>query len=204
MTPYNKEQSEAIFMVKDHLAALSESEKDRLKSECREYLLFREDVGEFLDENFSSICTKKCYDNRLSACCSKEGIITFFSDVVINILYSEEHEIIKLLEAVENGNRGFKCVYLSESGCLWRIKPIVCEMFLCDQSQSEVFDDKTFAREKWEHFRKLEKKFKWPDRPVLFDYLESYFIKAGFKSSLMYFHNSPGLMRIKKLAGLEI
>ena len=77
-------------------------------------------------------------------------------------------------------------------------------MFLCDQSQSEVFDDKTIAREKWEHFRKLEKKFKWPDRPVLFDYLESYFIKAGFKSSLMYFHNSPGLMRIKKLAGLEI
>ncbi|CAB1071247.1 hypothetical protein D1AOALGA4SA_1164 [Olavius algarvensis Delta 1 endosymbiont] len=45
--------------------------------------------------------------------------------------------------------------------------------------------------------------FTWPDRPVLFDDLESYFLKTGCRSPLMYLHNSPGLLRIKQKAGLD-
>jgi len=45
------------------------------------------------------------------------------------------------------------------------------------------------------------KRFTWPDQPVLFDDLESYFMKSGYRSPLMYLHNSPGLLRVKQKAG---
>jgi hypothetical protein len=32
---------------------------------------------------------------------------------------------------------------------------------------------------------------------VLFDELEAFFIERQCRSSLMYFHNSPGLLRVK-------
>ncbi|MFC1494817.1 hypothetical protein ACFL6W_06030 [Thermodesulfobacteriota bacterium] len=47
-----------------------------------------------------------------------------------------------------------------------------------------------------------EKCFTWPDKPVLFDELEALFIKKDFDSPLMYFHKSPGLLRVKSEAGI--
>ncbi len=35
-----------------------------------------------------------------------------------------------------------------------------------------------------------------------FDMIEAYFIAAGCFSSLMYLHNSPGLLRVKRKAGI--
>jgi hypothetical protein len=39
-----------------------------------------------------------------------------------------------------------------------------------------------------------------PDRTVVFDTLAKVFIDAGYQTALMYFHNSPGLLRIKRMA----
>jgi hypothetical protein len=50
--------------------------------------------------------------------------------------------------------------------------------------------------------RRQEKKYKWPDRPVLFDHLEKVFLDMGYRSSLMHLNLSPGLLRVKRAAGL--
>ncbi|MGD2030721.1 MAG: hypothetical protein PVG86_12380, partial [Desulfobacterales bacterium] len=52
----------------------------------------------------------------------------------------------------------------------------------------------------WNELKQRKKIYTWPDRPVLFDDLERYFMNAGYSSPLMYLHNSPGLLRIKKQA----
>ena len=49
----------------------------------------------------------------------------------------------------------------------------------------------------WNRLREEEKKYTWPDEPVLFDELEEIFIVEGIESPLMYFHRGPGLIRIK-------
>ena len=198
MTSYQKEQSEALFMISRHFSTISTDEKENLKEKIKDYLFFRQKIDRFLKKNFSKLCTQKCYENKLSACCSREGIITFFADVVINALVSSQNDIQKLLTVLQKQNTGFKCIYLGKKGCLWRIKPIVCEMFLCDYAEKEVFGKDPEKRKIWEEFKEKKKLFTWPDRPVLFDDLEKYFIKKGYSSSLMYMHNSPGLLRIKK------
>ena len=83
---------------------------------------------------------------------------------------------------------------------IWNIKPIVCEMFLCDAAQKEVFGKELHVRKRWEELQKQKKSFTWPDRRVLFDSLERYFMDAGFTSPLMYLHNSPGLLRVKQMS----
>jgi hypothetical protein len=75
-------------------------------------------------------------------------------------------------------------------------------MFLCDRASNAVFDVEPEASVKWERLRKQEKRFKWPDRPVLFDYLEQVFLDMGYRSTLMHLNLSPGLLRIKRDAGL--
>ena len=200
MDEYQKEQYDALSMVKEHLAILTAPERLKLDSAVEDYLLFRGEVNTFLNDHFSQICTQKCYKSRLSACCSREGIITFFADVVVNAIVSEKLQIETLLTVLKRTNEGFKCIYLGEKGCLWRIKPIVCEMFLCDQAIKAVFDEKPQAHEEWKSLEQERKLFTWPDKPVLFDKLESVFIDAGYNSSLMYMHNSPGLLRVKKIA----
>ena len=200
MDEYQKEQFDALSMVKEHLASLAIRERLKLDSALADYLLFRDKVNTFLYDHFAQICTQKCYQSKLSACCSREGIITFFADVVINILASEKKEVEALFTILQKPNNGFKCIYLGEQGCMWRVKPIVCEMFLCDQAIKAVFDEKPQAHEEWKSFEQERKLFTWPDRPVLFDKLESIFIDAGYNSSLMYMHNSPGLLRVKKIA----
>lgn len=189
-------------MVHQYLVSLSFSERDKLEGAVADYLSFRNDADFFLSENFGNVCTQKCYQSRLSACCSREGIITFFADVVVNALASQKREIESILTALQISNNGFKCIYLGNDGCMWRIKPIVCEMFLCDQVKEDVFREKADARQAWKGLKQREKLYTWPDRPVLFDKLETYFLDAGYSSSLMYLHNSPGLLRVKKNAQL--
>jgi hypothetical protein len=200
MNSYHKEQSDALEMVQRYLAGISVLERKKLEAEVSDYLLFRDEVGSFLSTHFSGVCTQKCYKSRLSACCTREGIITFFADVVVNALISQDKEIDLLLEVLKKPNNGFKCIYLGEKGCLWRLKPIVCEMFLCEHAKKEVFSENRQIEHKWAKLKQREKLYTWPDRRVVFDTLESYFIDAGYSSSLMYMHNSPGLLRVKRRA----
>ncbi len=200
MSDYNREQSEAIVLVRRHLKTLSPSELARLKTRIRNYLGFRKEVDQFLRHYFSQICTQKCYQDHYSACCSREGITTFFADVVINVLISSDKEIDGLLQVLSLLNLDTKCVYLGKTGCIWRIKPIVCEMFLCEHARKTVFDKDPVAFIEWERLKRREKRYTWPNRPALFDDLETCFIRAGYSSSLMYFHNSPGLLRVKAMA----
>lgn len=200
MSEYNQEQTEAIIMVREHLQTQTGPTLSRLRKEIKNYLAFRKDVDRFLKGHFSDICTEFCYRSDLSACCSREGIITFFADAVINVLVSGEDEIDTLLQVLHAPNQSLKCVYLGEKGCLWKVKPIVCELFLCKHARESVFGKDTRLKEAWERLERRAKRYTWPNRPVLFDNLEAYFKHRGYVSSLMYCHNSPGLLRVKALA----
>jgi hypothetical protein len=199
MSAYNREQSEAMRMVQTQLRLMPSFERKALQKRIEGYLDFRKDVEQFLERYFSGVCTEKCYQDHYSACCNREGIVTFFADVVINLLMSEEEEIAALLRVLDLPYTDSKCVYLGEEGCLWRIKPIICEMFLCEPARTAVFEREPKGLEEWERLKKREKGYTWPSRPVLFDELEAWFMKKGCSSSLMYFHNSPGLLRVKAL-----
>jgi hypothetical protein len=200
MNEYHREQLEAIKIATDYLGMLSSEELSHLRRRVAKYMGFRRHVNDFLRSHFSQICTHRCYQNRHSACCSREGITTFFADVVINVLKSSDQEIEQLLGVLNASNLGMKCVYLGQKGCIWQVKPIVCEMFLCEPARKMVFHKSPRALREWERIRRREKRYTWPTRPVLFDDLEASFIQKGYSSSLMYFHNSPGLMRVKALA----
>lgn len=200
MSSYQKEQLDTLNLVCRHLERIPDREKMRLLLKISDYRMFRNRVDSFLDQHFKSVCTLKCYQSNVSACCSREGIITFFADVVVNVLVSEESEIKALANALVKPNTGFKCIYLSDQGCMWRIKPIICEMFLCAPAEGAVFKRNPAAYSFWQKLKQREKEYRWPDKPVLFDNLEKYFIDAGYTSPLMYLHNSPGLLRIKERA----
>ena len=197
MNEYQKEQFDAFATVQKYFTGLEDSKRGPLKVSVRDYLAFRSEVDAFLSTHFSRPCSRRCYLSRQSACCSREGIITFFADIVIDILVSDSNEIDGLMENLKKPNSGFKCVYLTENGCRWRVKPIVCEMFLCDQAKQQVFGENTQLKNEWELLEQRRKQFTWPDRPVLFDELEEHFLEAGHRSPLMYLHNSPGLLLVK-------
>jgi len=200
LTEYNRDQLQALLMVQRHLRGLPASGIDALREMIRPYLLFRAEACSFQERYLSEVCTEKCFTNRTSACCGREGIATFFADVVINTLLSSEEEVHSLFEALSGDQTGFKCVYLGMKGCLWRLKPIVCEMFLCDHAKEILHRKGGDFQRNWEALRSREKEFTWPDRLVLFDELEEIFIGAGIESPLMYFHRSPGLLRVKARA----
>jgi len=200
MNEYNREQSEAIMMVWKHLKRLSPAERGSLKTRIRNYLGFRRDVDAFLKSYFGRVCTEMCYQSHDSACCTREGITTFFADVVINVLMSPDEAVDALLQVLRLQNLGSKCIYLGTRGCLWRVKPIVCEMFLCKPARKKVFDKEPGALKAWERLKRRGKRYTWPNRPVLFDDLETYFIEKRYESSLMYCHKSPGLLRLKAQA----
>jgi hypothetical protein len=202
MNDYQKEQLETLLEVHRRCSDLSLPEKEKLNRMTADYLSFRAETASFLSEHFGSICTRNCYENEISACCSREGIITFFGDVAVNVLNSREEEIEAMAAALQKNNTGFKCIYLGPEGCLWHVKPIVCEMFLCDPGQKEVFGKNPGAGKFWKKLKKRQEEYTWPDRPVLFDALEEYFLETGYTSPLMYLHNSPGLLRVKKKAGM--
>jgi hypothetical protein len=199
---YQREQRETLQRVRSYLRRMPSSETHILRQVISDYLGFRREVDDFLNSNFSRICTSSCFQRRRSACCSREGIITFFADVLVNALCSEEAELDALHSLLREPNRGLKCIYLGPVGCRWKIKPIVCVMFLCDSAKAEVFGNRPRAEQEWNELELARRQFTWPDRPVLFDDLEAAFIEAGFNSPLTYYHNSPGLLRLKKRAGL--
>lgn len=202
MSDYQFEQLETLSLVRMYLKTLPGGEKDKLRMMAADYLEFRRRVDRFLEAHFGSLCDQACYQSRLSACCSREGIITFFADVVVNQLFSDEREIDGLARTLRQEGSGFKCVYLGPAGCRWKIKPIVCQMFLCEPAKTKVFRRQPEIETEWLELERQRKTFTWPDRPVLFDIIETYFIAMGCSSSLMYMHQSPGLLRVKKKAGL--
>ncbi len=198
MNTYQTEQLETLRLVRQELAVCGAEDLLQLKTKITEYLAFRTQVAAFLKTHFQSICTDKCYQNRLSACCSKDGIITFFADVVVNVLASGLEELAQMERTILAPANDFKCIYLTAEGCRWRIKPIVCEFFLCDEAENKVFGHDAQARKCWEEFSALKKTFNWPDRTVLFETIEHEFMARGCRSPLMYLHNSPGLVRIRR------
>ena len=197
MSEYQDEQREALSMIRKHLASLTENEREYLRERVRDYLSFRRDVDEFLQRYFSDLCTRTCYQDQLSACCSRDGIITFFADAVINTLESSDALLDLIEERLTLSHQGNKCIYLDSRGCLWQVRPLVCAMFLCAHAEKEVLAGNVQAEQEWSDLKEREKTFRWPDQAVLFDDLEEIFIKAGCDSTLMYLHNSPGLLRIK-------
>lgn len=202
MTSYREEQLQGQRLVIAHLGELGQAKRRSLLDEASSYLDFRRRTADFLRDHFAGICTQSCYESRRSACCSRDGIVTFFADLVVNALISDRASMDRILDRLQRPHQGFKCVYLAPDGCLWRLKPIVCEMFLCDPAQSRVFDERPDLKPAWEAMALEKKRYTWPDRPVLFDRLEAEFRAAGHDSPLMYLHNSPGLRRIKQRAGL--
>ena len=136
MNEYNREQSEAIIMVWKHLKRLSPAERGSLRRRIRNYLVFRKDVDTFLSRHFSGVCTVMCDQSHDSACCTREGNTTFFADVVINVWMSPDEAVDGLLQVLALQNLSSKCIYLGKRGCLWRVKPMVCEMFLCKRAKT--------------------------------------------------------------------
>ncbi len=202
MSEYQVEQLETLQQVRLHLKSMSPAARERLIAITADYMGFRQDVDGFLRSHFGRVCDRTCYRSRVSACCSREGIVTFFADVVVNLLATPDAEADELVRVLKRENTGFKCVYLAEAGCRWRVKPIVCQMFLCEPARARVFGRAPELEAEWTRLEVRRKAFTWPDRPVLFDRIESMFLEAGCVSRLMYLHNSPGLLRIKRNAGL--
>jgi len=200
VTPYQTEQLQTLRMVRCYLAQISEAERKTLKECLADYLTFRDAVDAFQVNYFRDICNRKCYQSKLSACCSRDGIIIFFADVIINALMAGPAALERLQDVLTHPHEGFKCVFLEHEGCLWRIKPIVCEMFLCDAAEKAVLKENPVARKRWDALGRQKKDYTWPDRPVLFDTLEQICIDAGYTSPLMFLHNSPGLLRVKRQA----
>jgi hypothetical protein len=202
MNDYQHEQLDALRIARDGLVCITHSDLNDFKRSTDDYLRFRQAVDLFLKHHFSSICTQLCYQSQTSACCSKDGIITFFADTVINALHAAPGELDRMETALNRDNRGHRCIYLTADGCMWTIRPVVCAMFLCDRAMDTAFTADPTAKAVWEDLRRQEKTFKWPDRPVLFDHIEQVFMARGYRSSLMHLNLSPGLLRVKRLAGL--
>jgi hypothetical protein len=200
---YNKQHLEAFLMVRDHLNASDRSDVDLLEERIGPYLAFREDVTDFQKRHFSGLCNDKCFTNRESACCGREGIVAFFADVVINVLQSHAADIDRIIDVLKHDQGGMNCVYLGDTGCLWRMKPIACEMFLCHDAKRSVLENDRALLRQWEMYREKERRFTWPSGPVLFDWIEGFFIRAGCDSPIMYCHRSPGLLRIKARHGMQ-
>jgi hypothetical protein len=199
---YQQEQADALVQVRRHLKALPEEQLSLLRQAIDPYLYFRRELDNFLKVHFEAVCTAACYQDRRSACCSKDGIITFFADHVINALAGGTDRLGTMEKRLQRENASVKCVYLTDRGCSWSVRPLVCAIFLCDSARAAVFKADPEAERQWRRFETAAKRFRWPDRPVLFDTLELAFIDAGYHSPLMYLNYSPGLLRIKHKAGL--
>ncbi len=201
LNDYQKEQLQALTIVRDHLTAMDVNARDRLSTLIGPYLEFRHALDLFTQEQFGRHCTEACFSSRTSACCSRDGIVTFWADVVINAVCSGRKRIDAMVSAIQRPPRSKKCIYLCSDGCLWKVRPLVCAMFLCDPIQNDVIDPDPDLTAQWQRFCDQAKAFRWPDRPVLFDLLELQFMDMGCRSPLMYINTSPGLMRIKAKAG---
>jgi hypothetical protein len=201
MNEYQTEQWDALQLAKRLLSRIGAAEIERLKGAILAYLEFRRQVDAFLAAHLGAHCTRSCYTNSRSACCSKDGIIIFWADVAINALCSDEKQLADIERAIERPFHDAKCVFLGPQGCRWQVRPLVCALFICDPAREEVFKLGKSVEDQWEALQRRAQDFRWPNKPVLFDYLETYFMALGGRSSLMYINSSPGLMRIKRQTG---
>ncbi len=204
ISEYNRDQLSAFQDLAEAMGLLNEEEALGLRQAILPYLEFRREVDHFSQTHFKSCCSKMCFETRLSACCGFESIFTFFADQVITYVESEPEEIDAILKVLSRPNTTKHCVYLGENGCLWKVRPISCAMFFCDQAKESILIEQSEALTTWKALQAKEKDFTWPARPVLFDEIEVLFRKKGLDSPHMYFHHSPGLLRIKKKAGLAV
>lgn len=199
---YNLEQYDAYITIKSFFDSASSVDVAELDGMIAPYLEFRAETSEFLERSCAEVCGDICFRTGLSDCCMHEGIITFFADWIVNWLVSSKDEIDVLVKALFEPFRNDKCVYLGEKGCLWRIKPLNCETFVCKQARSEIFAKDFEAEHVYDEMLVKKKTFSYPDRPVLFDTIEKFFMKKGVDSELMYYHKGAGLMMIKRNAGV--
>lgn len=202
MNTYQKEHRDTFRLVMAYLDAHSAAERNYLFNLSKAYVDFRRKLEIFQQAHVAEFCAAKCYQSRLSACCSRDSIVVYFADVVVNCLHSGVSAIDRMVKVLQGSNHGHRCIYLTPAGCRWRISPIVCAMFLCDEAESCMRDDSVSVAEQWLAFEKERRKFTWPDRPVLFDALEGRFLDAGLSSPLMHLNSSPGLLALKRKAGL--
>ena len=200
LTPYQTQQLEALRMVRRHLEKGGAAERAAISARIVDYLAYRERLDRFLADHFHHLCNETCYQSALSACCAREAIITFFAEVVVNALVSTPTELDRMMARLSQPHEGARCVYLGPDGCLWRVRPIVCALFLCDRAEREVLASDPDLKGRWQALRAEARRFRWPDRPVLFDELEQRFMAAGCRSDLMYLHTSPGLLNVKRRA----
>lgn len=199
---YNQDQLISYRAIESTLKDLSQNEIAHLKTQIRDYLEFRRALEDFHSTYFLSFCETSCFKTGLSACCSFESIIIFFADQVINFLSSGKEEITEIFRVLEQPNTSGKCVFLSEGGCLWRVRPISCATFFCSRAKKHVFSEHPELESRLMHFQKQEEEYTWPVKPVLFDEIEKYFLKFGVQSPHLYFHKSPGLLRLKARSGI--
>ena len=204
MNDYQREQKQALDQVTDKINIIKSADDSELVREIASYLQFRQTLGKFMSEHFGRFCSQACFQSQTSACCSRDGIITFWSDLVINVFVSARRRTGRLAQAIENPLWPHKCIYLGPQGCLWEVPPLGCALFLCDAVQAEVLDREPSLKSEWENLKRKGMAYRWPDRPVLFDRLEQIFMAAGCRSPLMYINTSPGLLRIKRKSGLSV
>lgn len=202
MNSYQKEQWEGYSQINNQLKQMTLDDRTRLKNSTQPYIRFRQDLDTFLNLYFAKHCTQSCFQSSISACCSKDGIITFWADLVINAIHSNDIQLNHLMNTIKHPRQPSKCIYLEPQGCVWHIRPLVCAMFLCDSAADSVFAGKPEASRLWQQLIEKGRGFRWPDRRVLFDTIEHSFIALGCRSPLMYLNCSPGLLRVKQKAGL--
>ncbi|MFW6284442.1 MAG: hypothetical protein ACOC1H_03540 [Desulfosalsimonas sp.] len=198
MNDYQTEQREALQIVRRHLHQIQLAD---LQEQINAYLEFRRKTARFYNASIEPVCEKKCFATGISGCCTKDGIIVFFADVVINALQSTTRQLDRLERAIDSPAFAGKCIFLTQTGCTWQIKPIVCEMFVCHPARQQAFAASPSKAEEWKALEQERKTFTWPDQPVLFERLESVFLNLGQRSTLMHIHKSPGLLRIKQTRG---
>lgn len=202
MSEFNRDQWAGFNAIRKAMEGLPPSELEGLAEKSGQYLDFRRSLDRYQSEHFGPFCHSACFETGLSACCGFESIFTFFADMVIESLFASSEEMRGIFRALEKPNLSRRCVYLGENGCIWRFRPISCAMFICEDATRASFKNRPEAKATWEEYRRREKEFTYPDKPVLFDDIEKYFKNLGVDSVHMYLHRSPGLMRLKQLSGL--
>ncbi len=200
VSPYNLDQWKSFKAIVEAMAVMDERERLGLQEMCRPYLCFREELDLFHKGHVEAHCTGACYEKGVSACCGFESIFTFFADQVVNVLFSSPEELAFLLATLRKPNTTRRCVYLGPAGCLWKVRPISCAMFFCDDVKQNFLQADPVLEREWKEKQREEKAFTWPDRQVLFDDLEKCFLARSVDSPFMYFHKSPGLLRVKAQA----
>jgi hypothetical protein len=198
LSPYTSQHLETLAVLTRQLKELEAAESEKLRGMLGPYLAYREETAHFFRDHLIGGCRRRCLAKNSSGGCGRAGVNVLFSDIVVVHHTAAAEKVDDLGRALEGDRGGKNCAYLGREGCHWAMKPIACEMFLCDELKEEIFAADDGLRREWEQLRAREKEFTKPDRPVLFDDLERFFIEKGVENPLMYFHHSPGLLRLKR------